>query len=268
MKRETRVALLVGMVFIALFGLVLGRRSLKIASASRQRETEQIANTPAEPGPELERASVDERAERLALESRRRHVRPERAERPERTRRQTPPPREEICRPPAERPSEPSERPPPAPPVEPRRVQPRTYKVRSGDNLTRIAKTVYGRAHGDEYKRIYEANRDKLSGPNSVTVGQELVIPPLPSSPPALRLAVAPQRRGPRVVEMTLEALDERFRNGETYVVQSDDTLTRIARRRMGGGSRATVRKLLRANRDLISDPDRLTVGMRLRIPR
>ena len=264
MKRETRVALLVGMVFIALFGLVLGRRSLKIASASRQQAAEQIADTPVEPGPELERASAGERAERVALESRRRRVR---TEEPERTRRQTPPPREEIRQPPAQPPSEPSGPPPPAP-VEPRRVRPRTYKVRSGDNLTRIAKTVYGQAHGDEYKRIYEANRDKLSGPNSVTVGQELVIPPLPSSSPGPQLAVARERRGLRVVEMPLEALGDYFRNGGTYVVQSGDTLIRIARRKMGSGSRATVRKLLRANRDLISDPKRLVVGMHLRIPR
>jgi nucleoid-associated protein YgaU len=53
--------------------------------------------------------------------------------------------------------------------------QQRTYTVRSGDSLSAIAQQFYGKA--SEYNRIFEANRDKLSDPNKVQVGQELVIP-------------------------------------------------------------------------------------------
>ena len=49
------------------------------------------------------------------------------------------------------------------------------YEVLSGDTLSMIAKHVYGNA-GD-YMRIFEANRDQLSDPNLIRVGQKLVIP-------------------------------------------------------------------------------------------
>ena len=51
----------------------------------------------------------------------------------------------------------------------------RTYKVAPGDTLSKIAKEFYGNAN--DYNRIFEANRDKLSDPNKIQVGQELVIP-------------------------------------------------------------------------------------------
>jgi len=51
----------------------------------------------------------------------------------------------------------------------------RTYTVKSGDSLSKISKEVYGNA-GD-YMKIFEANRDKLSDPDKIQPGQELVIP-------------------------------------------------------------------------------------------
>ena len=49
------------------------------------------------------------------------------------------------------------------------------YKVQPGDTLSKIAKEKYGNAN--DYMKIFEANRDKLSDPNKIQVGQELVIP-------------------------------------------------------------------------------------------
>ncbi len=51
----------------------------------------------------------------------------------------------------------------------------RTYTVKSGDSLSKIAKEYYGNA--GQYMKIFEANRDKLSDPNKIQPGQELVIP-------------------------------------------------------------------------------------------
>lgn len=50
-----------------------------------------------------------------------------------------------------------------------------TYTVKAGDTLSKIAKEKYGNAN--DYMRIFEANRDQLSDPNMIKVGQELVIP-------------------------------------------------------------------------------------------
>ena len=51
----------------------------------------------------------------------------------------------------------------------------RTYTVKAGDSLSKIAKQYYGEA--SQYMRIFEANRDKLSDPNVIQPGQTLVIP-------------------------------------------------------------------------------------------
>jgi nucleoid-associated protein YgaU len=51
----------------------------------------------------------------------------------------------------------------------------RTYTVKPGDSLSKIAKEVYGGAN--DYMKIFEANRDKLRDPNMVHPGQELKIP-------------------------------------------------------------------------------------------
>jgi nucleoid-associated protein YgaU len=54
-------------------------------------------------------------------------------------------------------------------------VAKRTYTVQAGDNLSKISKQFYGDAN--KYMKIFEANKDKLSDPDKVKVGTELLIP-------------------------------------------------------------------------------------------
>ncbi len=49
------------------------------------------------------------------------------------------------------------------------------YEVKKGDTLWKIAETYYG--DGSLYTKIFEANRDVLSDPNRIKVGQKLRIP-------------------------------------------------------------------------------------------
>ncbi|HEY3121413.1 MAG TPA: LysM peptidoglycan-binding domain-containing protein [Vicinamibacteria bacterium] len=51
----------------------------------------------------------------------------------------------------------------------------RTYTVKAGDTLSKISKDYYGNANA--YKRIFEANRDKLNDPDKIKPGQVLNIP-------------------------------------------------------------------------------------------
>jgi len=51
----------------------------------------------------------------------------------------------------------------------------RTYKVKAGDTLSKISKEFYGSPN--EYMKIFDANKDQLTNPDNIRVGQELKIP-------------------------------------------------------------------------------------------
>ena len=51
----------------------------------------------------------------------------------------------------------------------------RIHKVVAGDTLSKIAKKYYG--NGNDYMKIFNANKDKLKDPDKIFPGQELVIP-------------------------------------------------------------------------------------------
>jgi nucleoid-associated protein YgaU len=54
-------------------------------------------------------------------------------------------------------------------------VPPRVYEVVGGDTLSKIARSFYGDAN--QYRKIFEANRDQLKDPDKIRVGQKLKIP-------------------------------------------------------------------------------------------
>lgn len=54
-------------------------------------------------------------------------------------------------------------------------VEPQFYEVKSGDNLSKIAKEFYGDA--GKYPVIFEANKPMLSHPDKIYPGQNLRIP-------------------------------------------------------------------------------------------
>jgi nucleoid-associated protein YgaU len=51
----------------------------------------------------------------------------------------------------------------------------KTYEVKAGDSLSKIAKREYGNAN--EWPRIFEANKDILKDPDKIFPGQVLKIP-------------------------------------------------------------------------------------------
>ena len=50
-----------------------------------------------------------------------------------------------------------------------------TYTVVGGDNLSKIAKKFYG--NSNDWKRIFEANRDRIKNPDLIQPGWTLKIP-------------------------------------------------------------------------------------------
>jgi nucleoid-associated protein YgaU len=51
----------------------------------------------------------------------------------------------------------------------------RTYTIKKGDSLSKIAKREYGDAQ--QWRRIYEANRDIIKDPDLIHPGQVVRIP-------------------------------------------------------------------------------------------
>lgn len=71
----------------------------------------------------------------------------------------------------------------PPPTASPRSTQPatatavaqKTYTVKSGDTLSKIARDHLGNAN--DYMKIFELNRDQLNDPNKISPGQVLRLP-------------------------------------------------------------------------------------------
>ena len=51
----------------------------------------------------------------------------------------------------------------------------RIHEVAAGDTLSKLAQKYYG--EGSKYMKIFEANKDQLTDPNVIKVGQKLKIP-------------------------------------------------------------------------------------------
>jgi nucleoid-associated protein YgaU len=49
------------------------------------------------------------------------------------------------------------------------------YSVQPGDSLSKIAKKFYG--NSNDWKRIFEANRDRIKNPDLIQPGWTLKIP-------------------------------------------------------------------------------------------
>ena len=65
--------------------------------------------------------------------------------------------------------------PPPAAPAATAAAQAKSYTVKAGDTLSKIAREFLGDASA--YMKIFEANRDQLTDPDKIKPGQVLRIP-------------------------------------------------------------------------------------------
>jgi len=113
------------------------------------------------------------------------------------------------------------------------------HRIRKSETLSDVSKLYYGTNH--EWRVILKANPGLDE--TKLQVGQEILVP---------RAATKGQLGGTRD-------------SSGIYVVREGDTLGGIALRELGSTERLS--DLYSANRDVMASPDKLKVGMHLRIP-
>ncbi len=115
-----------------------------------------------------------------------------------------------------------------------------SYTVRPGDTLSKIATRL-----GTTWQKLFAANRDVLSNPNVIYVGQHLNAPGQGSSAPAPKSKPAPSSHA-----------------SGNYVVKPGDTLSKIA-----AAHGTSWQAIYNANRDVVHDPSLIFPGQHLALP-
>ena len=150
---------------------------------------------------------------------------------------------------------------------------PRLYTVQEGDCLADVAKKVYGNSLGNKeinVRKIFEANRKLLRSADEIHIGQKLKIPRLKTTSTdkdseSKTFSAAIFEKIKSISNRNISDSGGQADNKKRYVVQDNDSLWRIAAKQLGNGSR--YGEIARMNANVLGDEDRLTVGMRLRIP-
>jgi len=128
------------------------------------------------------------------------------------------------------------------------------HKVKPNDNLFAISRKYYG----DEAKwhKIYVANRDNMSSPNVLDIGQELVIPEITHAK-KLTLSMEVPLKKKQDSEMSIKTTE--------HTVVSGDTLYHLARKYFDDST--MWHKIHEANEDTIMNENSLEEGQILIIP-
>ncbi|ARN57334.1 LysM peptidoglycan-binding domain-containing protein [Sedimentisphaera salicampi] len=139
-------------------------------------------------------------------------------------------------------------------------VRYRSYEVKKGESLSKIAVKIYGKGDlSEKVEKIYSANKDVLKSKNNVIAGQELKIPPdneLSDSDSLKKLA----KNHSGSLEYTQAGSSKR-----TYVVKDGDSLWKIAKKKLGKGSR--YREIIKLNKDKVSNDKTLKPGVQILLP-
>jgi nucleoid-associated protein YgaU len=138
------------------------------------------------------------------------------------------------------------------------------YEVKTGDDLSRVAVNVYGIQQGKRWvniKRIYEANKSVMPSMDNLKVGQKLTIPSLPADVVSPEPAVksAPASSAPAVKAAAKPAVEKT----SGYVVKDGDSLWKIAKERLGSGTR--YKEIMKLNG--LDEDSSLQTGMSLKLP-
>lgn len=128
------------------------------------------------------------------------------------------------------------------------------HKVQPNDNLLNISRRYYG--DETKWKKIYVANKGNVKNPDTLYIGQELLIPEIKN-----------EKKKTLGSEVPLEKKPEKGTtiNSGTHIVVSGDTLYNLARKYYNDSAMWDI--IYDANEESIDDKRLLTTGQILIIP-
>lgn len=128
------------------------------------------------------------------------------------------------------------------------------HKVRPNDNLLNISRKYYG--DETKWKKIYVANKGNVKNPDTLYIGQELLIPEITNENKKTLGSEVPLEKKPKKGK-TL--------NSGTHIVVSGDTLYNLARKYYDDSAMWDI--IYNANEETIDDKRLLKTGQILIIP-
>jgi nucleoid-associated protein YgaU len=133
------------------------------------------------------------------------------------------------------------------------RVAERSYEAQEGDSVSRMAAKFMGANTHANRQAIIAANPSLQADPNKVIVGQTYIIPRASG-------AVASAAAIPGTVPVPTSAM-----GGWTYTVKPGDTLWGIATGQLGSAN--AIEAIKQLNRDILHGGTNIQPGMKLRLP-
>ncbi len=143
------------------------------------------------------------------------------------------------------------------PPTPTPRATGTTYTVEHGDIFIHIVRDHYG--DGDYWRAVAAAN--PTINPDLIRPGQKIILPPKDQVVSRTTTRPTPPTRGESSTTRRAAAGDQ-----AVYVVESGDTLTKIAENILGDGAR--YNEIFELNRDQLESADEIQAGMKLKMPR
>lgn len=128
------------------------------------------------------------------------------------------------------------------------------HKVRPNDNLLNISRKYYG--DETKWKKIYVANKGNVKNPDTLYIGQELLIPEITNENKKTLGSEVPLEKKPKKGKTI---------NSGTHIVVSGDTLYNLARKYYDDSAMWDI--IYNANEETIDDKRLLKTGQILIIP-
>ena len=130
-----------------------------------------------------------------------------------------------------------------------------SYKVVKDDWLSKVSQQVYGDAH--VWSRIYDMNRNKVSHPDRIKIGEKLKIP----------IVDAKSRSFAKNYQAKLE-YEQKSKQKKTQTIaikiKKGETLSSLAEKHLGSASK--WQQIWELNKDSVKDPSKIFAGSMLKV--